>query len=192
MVSIMIKKEVGGVNHKRHAALILLLSVTFVVPTSGIASAFRTFGGAWPDDSVTSLTWRWVSSGYSALEDAMEDAVDDWDGTPTEIGLSQVSSNEQISGHGYYDDDGRNGYCTMDPSFYGGYLHADVYLNWRNLEYDSTNERRGTAGHELGHAFGLAHPGSAQVLMNPYRDRSSVYTPQTDDINGINYLYPRS
>lgn len=43
-----------------------------------------------------------------------------------------------------------------------------------------------TAAHEVGHTLGLGHSTSAAV-MNPSYSYSS---PQTDDVNGLNALYP--
>jgi len=50
-----------------------------------------------------------------------------------------------------------------------------------------------TCGHELGHAMGLDENwDDVELLMYPENDRyddEGVYTPQQDDINGINAIY---
>lgn len=48
----------------------------------------------------------------------------------------------------------------------------------------SANVKRGVIAHEMGHALGLQHPSSTNVLMSPNRDEAKIYTPQSDDING--------
>ena len=54
--------------------------------------------------------------------------------------------------------------------------------------------KRNTIGHELGHTFGLEHNNTDKgALLYPtcakYHD-CNVSTPQTDDINGTNNIYP--
>ncbi|MFC4619539.1 matrixin family metalloprotease [Camelliibacillus cellulosilyticus] len=50
------------------------------------------------------------------------------------------------------------------------------------------NVARTAAGHELGHGIGLDQS-SSKAMMSSSRDRTKVYVPQTDDINGVNARY---
>jgi hypothetical protein len=50
----------------------------------------------------------------------------------------------------------------------------------------STNARKSTCVHELGHAMGLNDLTSGTAIMNVNRNRDSIYNPQSDDINGVN------
>ncbi|MCL6561990.1 MAG: matrixin family metalloprotease [Firmicutes bacterium] len=55
----------------------------------------------------------------------------------------------------------------------------------------STTHVEAISGHELGHALGLAHNPTCPVLMNPDDAYTTcdIYTPQQDDINGVNAIY---
>lgn len=58
----------------------------------------------------------------------------------------------------------------------------------------ATNKAVSVATHELGHVLGLGDLyGSYQSLMNGYTstryDSYGIYTPQQDDLDGINVLY---
>lgn len=74
----------------------------------------------------------------------------------------------------------------------GFYDYASAFVNRYYTDDYELNKRRSVMGHELGHMLGLAHETGA-VLMNGYTsqryDTYGVYTPQTDDVNGINALY---
>lgn len=49
---------------------------------------------------------------------------------------------------------------------------------------------KSTISHEIGHALGLAHTNNSATIMYTYGNPSrTVITPQTDDINGVKYLY---
>ncbi len=67
--------------------------------------------------------------------------------------------------------------------------YASVYLNTYNLSTNQNAFNNGIAGHEIGHAIGLAHVNNRNVLMHPYGDEVNVTTPQNDEVNGVNYLY---
>lgn len=65
------------------------------------------------------------------------------------------------------------------------------YLNWAYTQSYSPGAIQSVAGHELGHAAGLGHSDQC-VLMYPSTYRyftCGVFSPQQDDINGIDALY---
>lgn len=68
---------------------------------------------------------------------------------------------------------------------------TDAWVTKINTYYESNNDTdfgRSVVSHELGHILGLAHTNWSS-LMNTDRNRYTLYTPQKDDINGVNELY---
>ena len=59
-------------------------------------------------------------------------------------------------------------------------------LNSGNTNIGITNVARSAAVHELGHPMGLYDLTSGTAIMNQNRDRTSIYVPQTDDVNNLN------
>lgn len=86
-----------------------------------------------------------------------------------------------------------DGICTRYYS--GGYIdNAIARLNEHYTEgYTPVNKRRSVSGHELGHSIGLGegnYPDSLMEQFTPTRwGTYGIYSPQQDDINGINTLY---
>lgn len=70
-------------------------------------------------------------------------------------------------------------------------VYGNAYHMWdgTTMTYD---QRKAVYTHEIGHALGLAHAstGVASVMRDEaQRHANGWYTPQTDDINGVNNLY---
>jgi hypothetical protein len=165
--------------------LVLILPMVVALPSS--AWAYSVFGGEWVDPD--SLTWRWSGTSYPSLATAFGYAVSDWNNAGTVIYLTQVGSGEDITGYEYYQNDSYNGYALMEPDWYSYFSHGEAYLNWYNLWDDTSTEKRSTACHEIGHCLGLGHTADTHAVMCEIRDRATYYYPNTDDKNGIDYLY---
>jgi len=66
----------------------------------------------------------------------------------------------------------------------------DAYGNLYVFSDSGTSDyRRATAAHELGHGSGLGHSAYSSAVMYKFTNYG-VYTPATDDINGLNAIYP--
>ena len=172
-------------RHRIRVLIGMLISVVVLTLVSTNTLAWVPSSKIWPY-GINPLSWNEFYT-TTELSYAFYDAKVDWDFTSTPISFIYSEESFQVMGAEYDEDDGLNGYCWR---FYVGdnVYAADIWLNWYTLEDDTANERRGTAGHEWGHVFSLSHEVGA-VLMNPSRNRSSIYVPQSDDVNGVNDIY---
>ena len=86
---------------------------------------------------------------------------------------------------------GRVNYTTSGSTITG----FAAYVNIGNTVLSSASSAnkakiaRSVACHELGHLLGLNDLTSGTAVMNTNRNRLTLYTPQTDDINGVSAGY---
>jgi len=105
---------------------------------------------------------------------------------------------EQIeAGIGNFGNSGQDGFTSYTCS--GGYFVAtqvSTFLNTYYTDAYDTNGREQVQAHEFGHALGLGHAGALCAgipIMYFSSDRyftCGIVTPQQDDVNGINAIYP--
>lgn len=120
---------------------------------------------------------------------AMTYAITAWNDRDTACTVTENSSSNNYvyavthlpdTAWGLYSPDARN----SDPNHC--VTSFSIFLNANNFEYSTSNERRSTCAHELGHAMGLDDITSGTAIMNIYRNRSLIYRPKNDDANGVN------
>ena len=98
----------------------------------------------------------------------------------------------------YGDHDGTFG--VTNTSFYTGDFDyvvrsAECFLNLNAIDrsgvtIDDFRVGQSSAAHEIGHVSGLKHDNSDSLhLMNINRNRTNVYLPDQDSINGVIFFY---
>jgi Matrixin len=115
-------------------------------------------------------------------------AKNNWDATKSKVEFAMNTTSPQLIVVDYKSPDGFDAKTAVDntkPEY--------IWLNYTYLFGNTDTQLRSTTGHEIGHALGLDHPPktTSQILMYTlqYRDRNVLYTPQTDDVNGVNSIY---
>lgn len=165
----------------------VVLSMFVVVPFSARAYVLEPY--YWKN-GVGNLTYKWgdrLKTSGTVIRNAFEDALYDWYWTPTKVKFSYNSSSKNTLNSYYLNDSTEYGVTTINHTGSSiNYFTAKV--NAGNSETSTKNVARSAAGHELGHGIGLDHS-SSKAIMNSSRDRTKVYVPQTDDINGVNARY---
>lgn len=179
--------------------ILTILAIVIFIPTT---QAYNFTGNRWPKKSGQSYTvyLRYGmpnTSSYTIYRDAFASAVSDWNSSQSKISFNLSDSNASSPfyvGTYYTEFQEIYGECKCYGSFSSDYIFetVNVLLNTNNPGIQTKSKtRRSVAGHELGHALGLHEENSvANALMNQNRNRETIYTPQTDDINGVNARYP--
>lgn len=130
----------------------------------------------------------YIQTSGSTVRNAWEDAIDDWnDACSANFYYSSGAISELNSMHD--DDDELLGWTYTYPNTDGSVAYFFGYLNAWSPYIGQTNVARSSANHELGHVLGLDELYSGRAIMNLHRDRTSIYLPQTDDLNGIAAIY---
>ncbi|WP_156971343.1 matrixin family metalloprotease [Knoellia sinensis] len=170
---------------------------------SQVAFAYELFDGC---HYVTpTLKWKPALKSQTYLDEAQATAWA-WTSTSTPISLTQASSGANVTlASGNWGSTEHDGYMRMNdggPWYCGASGHWDQgTIAWLNTYYTdgySSTKKKSVWVHEVGHSLGLAHSGEGAAcsvipIMAPETSdrygRCSKSTPQTDDVNGINFLY---
>jgi hypothetical protein len=187
----LIKTQVhSNISIKLILVLIALVLSCLLMPFSHI-SAWNSTGAQWYVEEVQPLYWRANTNMDIYDYAAFSNGAWYWNlaDTPVEFYYSlnegsiycDTINNSQMEWYGY-----ATWYYTD-----GHLLSVDILLNKYYSDSFPQNKKIVVAGHEFGHAIGLAHE-TGLVLMNPNIDYIylyNIYTPQQDDIDGANALY---
>lgn len=178
----------GSSPPKARGAVVLALAALLVSLSAFPAHAWAATGCRFASGSVqylqnTSGTYHTTAN---AAMNAMNSATDIFFYTRSDL-------QEQL--RYYVQNDGASGYDGLSTWRCSGgrTTYATSRLNTHYMASASTNLMRAIWTHEFGHAIGLAHAASSNVIMyscprcvyNSY----GYYTMQADDRNGVNSLY---
>lgn len=114
-----------------------------------------------------------------------------WNSTPTKVIVSRGDWTSPSWFALYWAQDGNWGYTWWYCHAFYSMDHFDARVN---TFYPETNDATLAASvftHEVGHGLGLGHSTVANAVMNPYANRYIYMSPAQDDIDGLNYMYPR-
>jgi len=170
--------------------IFLIFAILLVCSICVQASAYTTSGYKWASKTIYYAIHSSVTGVNSV---AYASAISDYQYN-TNVTLYASPSNTvylNVTSESSVDWDG-----LMSPYGSGGY-YSEVfcYLNTSYTAFYEANKRLSVAAHEVGHALGLGDLGTSSTsLMNGYTyyryEINRVYVTQSDDRNGVNYLYP--
>lgn len=155
------------------------------------ARAYVREGCYWPRvERGQSIPWTNYATGHGSY--AFFNARDGWNATPTRVYIHGSGPNIQATNNDFGNTgwDGFTNYSCSNGVFVTPVV---VYLNVYYTYNYPDNAIQSVATHEFGHALGLAHSSSCYTLMWYSTDRyfsCGIYTPQQDEINGLNAVYP--
>ncbi len=140
----------------------------------------------------SSIDMKWDSGLNSDYRTATANAIDEWNSkniSPvsyyTSINSLNVIYQTNNLGTGVYGQ-----YSAWSGSSDPNHTTLRFDITYAKFECEGLNKTwrtpQSTGVHELGHAAGLADLSSGTAIMNTSRNRESIFTPRTDDVNGVN------
>jgi len=188
--------EVAGsvsVSGRRRLAklLVIVALAASSLAIGSAANAWVTTTCHFPSTSIRYDAWSYYSETVSS--------ANSWN-SGTDVTLSAFSgSTPKITLQGYTGSAGIWGYMSV-PSCSSGHWTGNPFIgvNHYYMSDASTNSRRNTITHEMGHALGVGHVSTScgygwnRGIMHPTKASYTTcgwYTPQDDDKGGVNARY---
>ncbi|MBS3970768.1 MAG: matrixin family metalloprotease [Clostridia bacterium] len=177
-----------------YTIVMILLAISFVFVISSPAFAYKLFTKGFFGQDVPINTVE-VHSTYLT---PVNNAINNWNfhhsigAIPRKIIVGGAFKNRFITDYFATDWPGLYGIVKQDQAYYPHTTTEFVILlNRTHLDSQSATVRQSVAAHEFGHSFGLDDITSGIAIMNINRNRSSIYTAQQDDINGVKASWNR-
>lgn len=171
--------------------LIITLSFLFSFFPVIKVNAYEVYEYGWKspkydlDFGDTSYNDTWVTQIHAAVES--------WNATDTPVNITNKASAKNKIYAGSYNDTWYGLYSADTYWFFGTHVTSfEIKLNAITIADDAqiwNNFVRSVLVHELGHSLKLDHNSRNDSIMNSARNRNTMFTPQADDINGVNAIY---
>lgn len=162
----------------------LIIAGTGVLAGAQAANAYAFGNCKWPGPNLTVTDS--VIAGYSA---PYTQSRSNWSNN-SDVNLTSGSGSSFTVAMTY--NTGAPGYTERSCNIFGNFNYTHVYGNTYHMQGYSDPARRTVFSDEIGHALGLNHVSSTSAIMYPTMAIYFVYnlyTPQADDINGVNANY---
>ena len=171
----------------------VILTLALLVVIAPPAGAYELMGGKYDDGSIDPISYRFFSVN-SAYETAFKDAEAAWDATSApgyfqEQSWSWDPEINVIDGSYQYEWPAAMWYTiTGDGTWDGNEVQID--FNTRVMDDYTAYEKKLTAEHEIGHAYGLAHETGCVIMHGAeYYFTCGGTFPKSDDVNGVDAIY---
>ena len=171
---------------------IICLCLFTVFWTVRLTNAYSLTGSAWVLSKVDDLTYK--LSGSSSINSVWNDAIYNWNQQSIVPNFdAKVTSGHDVEFKEIWDPDTDNdGYAFWSHDSSRQIYYAYAWINSAYTQKYSSLKARSVASHEIGHILGLDHTSVCSLMESKTSDRydrCGVYTPQADDLRGINNLY---
>lgn len=176
---------------KKNLFTIALLLCLLLGSTNALAYITQEYKFSGTPTIYVSYAWGDnLQSPGTVIRNGFINAVSDWGSVQTKVKYYYLSSSANKLDSYFISSSSDYGMTSTyyDPDTnYVGYFYAR--LNAGNPDMTKSNVARSVANHELGHPMGLRDNNFSGAIMDQARNRTVIYTPQADDISGINYIY---
>lgn len=176
---------------RKISGMILALALAFHFSLAVFAAdPYNNYGSQSGNISVQSYSSSYNSTWVGYLDNGRAA----WNNSTANVTISTSSSSSNTIQAAQYADSWY-GLCTQTYNTSTGYTtQFTIQINARTIAADATNNAnfaKSTIAHEFGHVFWLCDNPSttSSSLMKYTRDRNTLTTPQTFDINNVNAKY---